>query len=381
MIDFILTHENEDVNTLLLKHKSIYGYPASFVATQIKGRKRVKEKLPTWYSNPALLYPPQQNLEQTSSEVTAQFKSEIMWEEKPGKTIVDLTGGFGVDAFYFSKKFETVWYVEPDKQLKEIATANHDKMAVHNIRHKECTALEFLNTTQSSDWIYLDPSRKDNGKKVFQLSDCEPKVVPLLPLLFKHSDTILIKASPLLDLKQGITQLPQTQKIFVVSVGNECKEILFLLKKDFSGEPEIICVNLPSKQRFSFFFTEEDQAQVNFENPQQYIYEPHSSILKAGAFKTIAAKSGVSKIGKNTHLYTHAAKLENFEGRIFKNLGELEDRKVQLPEGKANIISRNYPLTPDQIKKKYKLKDGGEKYLLAFSGIRKKYLIVAERLT
>ena len=380
LIEFILTHENEDVEKLILKHKEILGYSTAFVANQINGRRKAKNKLPTWYSNPKIIYPPQQNLEQSSSEAAAEFKVQIIKGEGSGKTVADLTGGYGVDTFFFSKELHSVWYVEPNVELLELARSNHGLLNATNIQHANARAEQFLNTDLKFDWIYLDPSRRSHARKVFKLKDCEPDVVSLFPRAFNKSDNILIKTSPLLDLKEGIRQLPHTLKVYVVSVDNECKEVLFLLNAGFSGEPQIICVNLPNQtQNFEFTFKEEDSTIVEFDNPLQFIYEPNASILKAGAFKTIAGQCGLKKIAPNTHLYT-GVWIENFPGRVFRQVDVLRNPKTQIPGGKVNIISRNHPLSPDQIKKKFKLQDGGNRYLLAFAGIKKKYLVLADRL-
>jgi hypothetical protein len=257
---------------------------------------------------------------------------------------------------------------------------NHALLQATNIQHINATAEQFLESDLKFDWMYLDPSRKSRGRKVFKLSDSEPDVISLLPKIFVKSENILIKASPLLDLKKGIKQLLHTRKIYVISVDNECKEVLFLLSPGFSGEPQIICVNLPDEtQNFEFVFKEEDNTIVSFDDPQQFIYEPNASILKAGAFKTIAARNGLKKIAPNTHLYT-GEWIENFSGRVFKRVDVLHNPKTQIPGGKVNIISRNHPLSPAQIKKKFKLQDGGDQYLLAFAGIKKKFVVLADRL-
>ncbi len=386
LIDFILTHENDEVPKLLLKHKEILGYPASFVANQINGRKRAKGKLPTLYSNLAVIYPPHQNLEQCSSEVTAQFKCEVvsrasssLLADKYNKAILaDLTGGFGIDSFFFAAVFSKVYHVEPDIDLYHLAKKNFTLLNVQNIEHINSTAVTFLSSTSTQlEWLYLDPSRKSNGKKIVKLTDSQPDVVMLLPLLYAKANNILIKTSPLLDLKAGMLQLPGTKEIFVISVGNECKEVLFRLEKGWSSEPEIVCVNLASNEKipFSFRFSEEAATDSAFSDPLTFVYEPNTSILKAGAFKTVAKAYNLFKISTNTHIYTSHKLLPDFPGRIFQIQSALS-----ATHGRTfNIISRNHPLSADEIKRKYKLNDGGEKYLLAFSGQSKKYMLVAER--
>jgi len=385
LINYILAHENADLAKLLLK-KKILDHPASFVANQINGRRRAKDKLPTWYANPAIVYPPQQNLEQCSSETTAMFKCEIVKRSAKTETIADLTGGFGVDSFFFSREFLKVYHIEPDAGLCALAKENHallKSVGTHNpIEYVESTAEEFIpKITQKLSWIFLDPSRKANGKKILKLTDSQPDATKLLPLLFLKTDNILIKTSPLLDLKDGLKQLPGTREIFVVSVGNECKEVLFRLEKGWTSEPEIICIHINSngEESFPFRFSEETKIEINFREPQEFIYEPNTSLLKAGAFKSIAQAYGLSKIAVNTHLYTSNKRIAEFPGRVFR----VQSPFSTLEKGRGlmyNIVCRNHPLTPEQIKKKFKLKDGGEKYLLAFSGISKKYLMAAERL-
>ena len=381
LIEFVLAHENHDLNELLLRHKFIHGYPVGYVVNQINGRRRAKEKLPGWYSNSQILYPPQQNLEQCSSERTAEFKSKIIEETGLTGTLADLTGGFGVDSFYFSKKFTNVLSVDPDKELIDIASYNHRLLGAGNITYELNSAEQFLISSPRFDWLYIDPSRKSKGMKVFRFSDCEPDVINLLPIMLSRADHVLIKASPLLDIKAGLREMINVSKVYVVSVANDCKEVLFLLQRNFAEEPEMVAVNLESSdQPFKFLPDQEETSSPAFSDPDTYVYEPNASVLKAGAFKILSQRFSVNKLAVNTHLYTNREYKASFPGRVFKNLGGLTDPATQLSGLKANIISRNHPLTPDQIKKKYKLKDGGERYLLAFSGTRKKFLLVAERV-
>ena len=381
---FIQQHEHDNIAELLLRHKEIEGYPVSFVANQLNGRRRAKEKLPSWYAHPNIIYPPQQNLEQCSSELTAKFKSNFIKNTDPSLNLmIDLTGGFGVDSFFFSKIFEKVVHVEPDEQLCRLAQEHSIQLETLNIDYSNQNAAQFLsNFSGTANWIYLDPSRKSNGKKLVKLQDCEPDVIELLPMFWSKASQILIKTSPLLDIKMGLNQLPHTIIVVVLSVDGECKEVLVHLQKNFSGVPEIQCVNLKSEiaESFSFNFLQEQQSISHFSEPLEYLFEPNASILKAGAFKIIGLKYGLKKLAISTHLYTGDEFIPDFPGRIFKIIGSLSANAKLLSDGKVNIISRNHPLTPADIKKKFKLKDGGELYLLAFSGETKKFLLIAERL-
>jgi 16S rRNA G966 N2-methylase RsmD len=389
--NFIMRHERDDIPSLLLKYKTILDYPATFVANQINGRRSAKEKLPTWYENTGIVYPPQASLEQCSSEATAKFKCDVInrangeGNRRVAQTIADLTGGFGVDSFFFSQIFKRVYHVEPNQELLQLAKESHEQLGVKNIIHVQSTAEQFLaQTNQKLDWVYLDPSRKSNGKKVFRLTESHPNVVKLLTEIFFRTENILVKTSPLLDLKEGIRQLSQTKSIHVVSVGNECKEILIHLTMTHTDDPDIYCVNLTDKIQvpFWFRFLEEAETESTFSEPLDFIYEPNSSILKAGAFKKIGKAYGLSKISVNTHFYTSSKCQPDFPGRIFKVISPFvpTERAVQA-RPYFNIVSRNHPLRADEIKKKFKLMDGGENYLLAFSGRQKKYMLVAERIS
>jgi 16S rRNA G966 N2-methylase RsmD len=383
LVQFIQQHEHDDPAQLVLKHKEILGYPAAFVANQLDCRKRAKEKLPSWYANPHIEYPLKQNLEQCSSEATAEYKRTLLKSHTHDSLIgIDLTGGFGVDAFFLSRLGGNIIHVEPNENLSALARFNHEQLDTRNILHHTQRAEDFLqHFTREADWIYIDPSRKAEGKKVFRLSDCEPNVVELLPTLWSKTNTILIKAAPLLDIKEGLKQLPNTAQVHVVSVRNECREVLFLLRKNYVHEPEIKAIDLSTNDApFVFSMQQEAEAKTLYAEPQEFLYEPNASILKAGAFKQVAVRFGLSKLAIHTHVYTHSDLVPQFPGRVFKVLGDVSAKELLLPDHKANVIVRNHPLTPDAIKKKYKLKDGGERYVLAFSGTQKKYLIVAERL-
>jgi hypothetical protein len=382
LVQFIQQHEHDDPAQLVLKHKEILGYPAAFVANQLDCRKRAKEKLPSWYANPHIEYPLKQNLEQCSSEATAEYKRTLLKSHTHDSLIgIDLTGGFGVDAFFLSRLGGNIIHVEPNENLSALARFNHEQLDTRNILHHTQRAEDFLqHFTREADWIYIDPSRKAEGKKVFRLSDCEPNVVELLPTLWSKTNTILIKAAPLLDIKEGLKQLPNTAQVHVVSVRNECREVLFLLRKNYVHEPEIKAIDLSTNDAPFVSMQQEAEAKTLYAEPQEFLYEPNASILKAGAFKQVAVRFGLSKLAIHTHVYTHSDLVPQFPGRVFKVLGDVSAKELLLPDHKANVIVRNHPLTPDAIKKKYKLKDGGERYVLAFSGTQKKYLIVAERL-
>jgi THUMP domain-like len=389
--DFIFENEGLDEKTLLLKQNTTLGIPTPIIADQLAGRRKAKYKLPSFYKTKGIVYPHSLNLEQTSSELTAHFKKEVIQSNSSlkNKSGADLTGGFGVDAYLLSSVCDHLDYVEHNQELLELAENNHNCLLENNIRHHLSTAEDFLkSTSQIFDFIFIDPSRRNKSQKVFKLADGEPNVIDLLPLIFAKTDLLLIKASPLLDIQQGLRELINVAKVFVLAVDNECKELLFLCQKGCATEPEIHCTNLSSvagrsRETFSFVFSQETKAVSTFSNPLTYLYEPNASILKSGAFKSIGQQFDLNKIQINSHLYTSDKLVPDFPGRIFKVLAinpKADQLKAIFNEGQANVITRNYSLSPDELKKKLKLKDGGEIFLIGFSGLKQKYLVAASRV-
>jgi hypothetical protein len=383
--EYIFSHANEDETKLLLKSKSILELPSQWIVQQISVRRKAQGKLPQFYKTKGIIYPPLLNLEQSSSEATAKFKTEII-RKQIGESLKGavVTGGFGIDSFFVSQIVESLDYVESNIELLNLVRHNH-LLFTNRVNHHKKYAEDFLaSSIEKYDFIFIDPSRRDSkDRKVYSLANCSPDITQVLPLLFSRTDFVLLKASPLLDIKQGLNELRGVKKVIVVSVSNECKELLFLMRKDFVGEPLIETYNLDAegktKHSFHFKFSDEANSSPKINSPKKYLYEPNASILKSGAFKSIGEKFHLDKIRVSTHLYTSNDLMVEFPGRIFEIEQLIFDPK-SLAENKANVITRNYPLTPDELKKKSKLKDGGEKFVIAFSGREKKYVVVAKRL-
>jgi len=388
---FIRQHALDDTSQLVLKLNSFHGVPMSAIAEQIMGRKKAKEKLPMYYRTNAIVYPPGLNLEQSSSEHTARFKSTFVLDAIPQKDLcADLTGGFGVDSFFFSKAFKQVYYIEPNKDLLEIVQHNHQQLAAKEIKYFNTSAEEFLKSCkQSFDCIYIDPSRRSIGnKKVFSFADCEPDVTSLQQKIFEKTSQLLIKSSPLLDIQQALKDLLFVKRIFVISVENECKELLFLCEQNFADEPTIEAINLlndNTHNSFTFQRSAERAAKATYSEPLAFIYEPNASVLKAGAFKLISTWFKIEKLHPSTHLYTADKLVPNFPGKSFKIVAHVKPNPKTLkeffPQGQANLTTRNYPLTVKELRNKTRLQDGGEKFLIGFSGIHKKFLVVAEKVS
>jgi hypothetical protein len=386
--EYLSANESIDEKKLLLAKKEILGISSSEFAIQIIGRRKAKLKFPSWYLTTSIVYPPSANLEQSSSEATAKFKAELIQSELVhSNLLVDLTGGFGVDTFFLGKLFSEAIHIEPNETLSAIAAHNHRLLGA-SILHVRQTAEEYLKAnTKRADLFFIDPSRRSESKKVFKLADCQPNIAALQDALFTFSNFILTKASPLLDIQQALRELKHVAKVVVVSVENECKELLLLQKLGFVGEPFIETINLLNEgsvvERFVFTAVEERAATVVFSLPLDYLYEPNASILKSGAFKLVAEKFGLRKLQANTHLYTSPNLFTDFPGRVFKIEAlnpTVKLLKELLPEGKANVATRNYPLSAQELKKKLKLKDGGEKFVLGFSEEKSKSVVIASRI-
>ncbi len=365
--DFIQQNLNTDLAKLVFKKSPFTGISTKELAEQIASKKAAEKKLPSWFNTSGIYFPPKLAIEQSSSELAAAYKSKIT----AGGRMVDLTGGMGVDAFYFAQNAERVIHVEKQAELSAIAKHNATLLNAQKIEFLAQEAEIFLKeNTKNWDCIYLDPSRRIAAQKVFKLSDCEPNIVDLQDDLLAKSPLVLIKTAPLLDIKSGLTELKNVREIHVLSINNEMKELLWLLDKNFNGtEPVIRCVSLAKgeEKHFDFKLSEEQAFQISsFSEIQAYIYEPDAAWLKAGCFKLITEHYQLNKINQHTHLYTSANLNTEFPGRTFAviSIWNYGDFIKQMPVKKANIITRNFPLSAPEINQKHKIKDGGEDYLL-----------------
>ncbi|WP_369413884.1 class I SAM-dependent methyltransferase [Belliella alkalica] len=381
---FVQDHLTEDPAHLLFKHSGKTEFDLKLAVQQIAARQKAKNKIPSWAKNPKLLFPASISMEQASSEDTARFKSNLV----TGKSMADLTGGFGVDTYFLSKNFEKATYCERQEELANIALHNFEQLSNDKFTVVNRDSLEFLNSYQESfDLIYVDPARRGGeNQKRYKLADCEPDVVNHWNLMKSKSTSILIKASPMLDIKQALIEIPDIQKIWTISVRNEVKEVLLFWKKEEIEGPRMInCIDLhPDGERsFSFTFEEEEKSESNFGSIGQYLIEPLGSILKAGAFKTFGIKYGLKKLHPNSHLYTtEQLPTSVIPGRVFSVIQEISSPKKNLkqlfPSRKVNVITRNYILSPDEFKKKHKLKDGGSQFLIGTKVGEKYTLLLAE---
>ena len=363
--EFINSQINSSASDLMLKASSYPEWDMKAIAQQLVGKQIAKKKLPTWFQNNEVLYPVRLSMEQCSSEETAKYKTTII---NSGRGI-DLTGGFGVDTILLSKQSESLIYCERNEDLALLVSHNFKALYQHNCEVHVGDGVEYLKNLKKIDWIFVDPSRRKESQRVFRLEDCEPNVIDLIDLFFDKAEHVLIKTAPLLDIQQTLSDLEAVKEVHVIAVNNDCKEVLYLLEKDFIGETQIFCVNLKKEhnEEFSFTLSEEREALSLYSEPLEYIYEANAAIMKAGAFKSIASKYELYKLHKHSHLYTSQKLISEFPGRSFKVKEVLNpDKKslTKLPK-KANIACRNYPHKVDVLKKKLKINDGGNDYIFA----------------
>jgi len=334
------------------------------ILNQIAAKTKVKDKLPTYFSFENIIYPNKVAVEQTSSEKTALYKSKIVF----GDTLIDLTGGFGVDCFYYSMRIKKVIHCEIDTELSAIVSHNFKQFGIENVKCIAGDGFEILsNLNEKLDWIYIDPSRRNDQKgKVFMLKDCLPNVPELLSFYFSKADYILIKTAPILDISAGLSELTNVKCLHIIAVDNEVKELIWELNIDFIGNPEIKTINIVNQKLETFNFELNSTIELPFyELPKKYLYEPNSAIMKSGGFDEIGIQYSLSKLHSHSHLYTSDERID-FPGRTFEIKKVFsyskQEMKTNLENTKANITTRNFPDSVDDIRKKWKINDGGSTY-------------------
>lgn len=376
--EFINNNINSNTADLLLKKNHHQDVDIKLLVEQIEAKQRCKTKLPTWFNTEKIYYPNKLNIEQTSSEVTAKYKSSLI----TGNSIIDLTGGFGIDCYYFSKKFKEVTHCEINSELSKIVSHNYKELGVNTIETITNDGIsQLLNNNKQYDWVYIDPSRRHDTKgKVFFLKDCLPDVPKHLNTIFNHTNNVMIKTSPLLDISVGISELNYVKTIHIIAVNNEVKELLWILEKGVEAETTIKTVNINKtvEETFDFKLNEEQAITTNFSEPLTYLYEPNAAVLKSGGFKSVSKQLNVLKLHQHTHLYT-LQELVEFPGRCFKIELVLPYNKQLLKKElleKANISTRNFPEAVQQIRKKFKIKDGGDTYVFFTTNLHNEKIVI-----
>ena len=374
---FITENLKTDITKLILKGSPFSDVSIQELANQMVSKQKSEHKLNSWFRTAQIYYPSKINIEQTSSELTANYKSNLV----NGTSIIDITGGFGIDCFYFSKQFEAVTHCEINTELSTIVAHNFKQLKIDNISTYSGDALNFLKRTKEKfDCIYIDPSRRDAVKgKVFLLQDCVPNVPENIDFLFSKTNQILIKTSPILDITSAINELKFIKEVHVVAVHNEVKELLFLLNKKHTKAIEIKTVNIEKNQTKTFDFKYKEDLYSDYSEPLSYLYEPNSAILKSGGFHQVTNQLNVQKLHQHSHLYTSDI-LTDFPGRTFKieQVLSYDKKKLKklLPENKANITIRNFPKTVAQIRKETKIKEGGTVFIFFTTNFKNELIVL-----
>ena len=367
---FIEENIRADVRSLALQAKKYPQVDMAMAVVQIAGRQIAEAKVPSWYNAEGLLYPKHLSMEQCSSEVTALYKASLV----EGETFTDLTGGFGIDCSFLSRRFKKADYVERQAELCELAKHNFPLLGLNIEVHNE-DGVEYLKRMQPVDCLFLDPARRDgHGGKTVAISDCEPDVSVLEDLLVEKAKTVMVKLSPMLDLSLALKTLKNVREVHVVSVNNECKELqLILQKQSISSDVSIHCEHIVNDLHQHFVFTQELERTSDCpltKEVEAYLYEPNASILKAGAYRSLTQSYKVRKLHTSSHLYTSPHFIEDFPGRRFQveavsGFGKKELKTFLQGMGKANLTIRNFPSSVADLRKRLKLKEGGEDYIFA----------------
>ena len=401
---FIREHADDDVRQLALRGMKDPEVNLVYALDQIAGRQTARRKLPSWAAMEGIIYPPHLSMEQCSSEQTAHYKAAIMRELSERRRMVDLTGGFGVDFSFLARSFEEAIYVERQQPLCDIARENFRRLGIHQAEVVCGDAEEYLRNMPKADLIYIDPARRDShGGRTYALSDCTPDVLTLRNLLLSKAERVLLKLSPMLDWRKAVHDLGEdyVREIHIVSVQNECKELLLVMadrdsrgaRNVESGVRHVHCVNLTGEAEQHFVFV----PQISLHTPHStlheksftlhefnYLYEPNASIMKAGCFDALAQQFGICQIAQNSHLFVSDVRVNNFPGREFaiESVSTMGKRELKEKLGgmtQANIAVRNFPLTVAELRRRLKLSEGGSTYIFATTLADKSHVLLITR--
>lgn len=346
---------------------------------QLDSHQRCRKKLPLWYDTPGIYYPEKVSIAQASSEVTASHKAQLL---PAGCRVIDLTGGFGVDAFFFAQRAEAVTHCETNAGLSQIASHNASVLGAPNSTFIPDNGIEYLQNQPDNvfDVAYIDPSRRVEQRKVFRLEDCVPDVVAIQRDLLRSVPMVIIKAAPLLDIAGALRVLTCVSAVHIISSGNECKELLFVLDREATGEPQLTATALTTDTAASFAFTrsEEQLASPAFGDPGRFVYEPDAALLKSGAFKLIATRYGLKKIHRHTHLYTANERHPDFIGKVFRVTDVISYTvfKKSKAAQHGNVSTRNFPLKAEALRKRHHIGDDADRQLFFCTGPNDQLMVI-----
>lgn len=378
-LEFIRIHADEDVRQLAFLGKKHPEVDMTYALDQIAGRQKARAKIPSWAAIDGIVYPPHLSMEQCSSEKTARYKAQIAGK---GTKIVDLTAGFGVDMAFMSAGFNEAVHVEQQPQLCAISSENYKRLELNHIQTICSDGVEYLHQMEHADLIFIDPARRDqHGSRTYGIADCTPNILKIIDEMLEKSQRVIIKLSPMLDWQKAVNDVGHVSEVHIVSVGNECKELLLVVEKT-EAPLKIYCVN--DDTIFNYTFNDEIGGFYAGPTPEKYLYEPNASIMKAGCFDLISKRFDIYQPDANSHLYISDKIVEGFPGRGFVidrvcTMNKKELKEVLTGIDKANIATRNFPLSVADLRKRLKLKDGGEVYIFATTDAKRGHLLMVCR--
>ena len=363
-LDYIRQHADEDVRQLALRGHKCPDVDFQYALEQIAGRQKARTKLPSWAAIDGIVYPPHLSMEQCSSEVTARYKASIAGK---GALFVDLTAGFGVDMALISQGFQKAVHVERQPQLCAISSENFRLLGLNHIEVVCGDGVAYLHTMRHADLLFIDPARRDvHGGRTYDISDCTPNVLEILDEMLEKADRVMIKLSPMLDWRKAVADLGKVNEVHIISVDNECKELLLILSK--TKKPlRVFCVNNDE----CFEVVEGISSQPRpLPQDMRYLYEPNASVMKAGCFALIEQRFGVVQLERNSHLFVSDKEILGFPGRQFliekrTSMNKRELKATLADVDQANITVRNFPMSVAELRKRLKLKEGGDVYIFA----------------
>ena len=378
-LEFIRQHAAEDVRQLAFLGKKNPEVDLPYALDQIAGRQKARTKIPSWAAIDGITYPPHLSMEQCSSEQTARYKAKIAGT---GDRIVDLTAGFGVDMAFMAEGYKEAIHIEQMEQLCAISSANYAVLGLNHIKVVNGNGVDYLHQLDHADLIFIDPARRDeHGARTYGIADCTPNVLEIIDEMLEKAPRVMIKLSPMLDWQKAATDIGRVSQVHIVSVANECKELLLVVERD-SKPLQIFCVN--DNQVFSYSNTDEIGNFAPVASEPQYLYEPNASVMKAGCFQLLSTRFGMSQPDKNSHLFLSDKPIADFPGRGFAieristmNKKELKTALAGITQ--ANIAARNFPLSVAELRKRLKLKDGGDTYIFATTSAQKGHLLLVCR--
>ena len=387
-LEFIRIHADEDVRQLAFLGKKNPEVDMAYALDQIAGRQKARVKIPSWASIDGIVYPPHISMEQCSSEQTARYKASIAGN---GDKIVDLTAGFGVDMAFMSAGFKQAVHVEMQPQLCAISSENYKHLGLNHVQVVCSDGVGYLHQMEHADLIFIDPARRDqHGARTYGIADCTPNVLEIIDEMLQKADRVMIKLSPMLDWQKTVADVGNVSQVHIVSVDNECKELLLEVKKGKGEKVKVFCVN--DDQVFSYEIGETHSftpSPLHSFTPSPlhsftFLYEPNASVMKAGCFNLISHRFGITQPDANSHLFLSDKLVEGFPGRGFviervSTMNKRELKEALAGIDKANVAVRNFPLSVADLRKRLKLKDGGDVYIFATTDAKKGHLVMVCR--